>query len=176
MALMFRTRVVLILSCLGLPGLLVAYSGSASAFGAEWSLTPAGAEAAAMAAQIDPFLLAFVDDETGEAETGKPVEKQAGAREQRGGLTVFQEKALIVVIAIAIAFVIAWKLAGRSQEDIQRLLKRSKRTDDTEESSQKTETELSTEITEDVKPDTVPEIPVVTGEDTDPELPVTGNQ
>ncbi|HSG70268.1 MAG TPA: hypothetical protein VLA12_07625 [Planctomycetaceae bacterium] len=173
MALMFRTRVVLILSCLGLPGLLVAYSESASAFGAEWSLAPAGA---AMAAQIEPFLLAFVDDETGETQTGKPVEKQAGAREQRGGLTVFQEKALIVVIALAIAFVIAWKLAGRSQEDIQRLLKRSKRTDDTEESSQKTETELSTEMTEDVKPDTVPEIPVVTGEDTDPELPVTGNQ
>ncbi|HUG19474.1 MAG TPA: hypothetical protein VMM56_10875 [Planctomycetaceae bacterium] len=173
MALMFRKRAFLILSCLGLPGFLAANPGSSNAFGTELSLTSAGAEA--VTARIELFVLAFVDSETGKDETGKLVKKQAGAREQRGGLTVFQEKTLIVVIAIVIAFVIAWKLAGRSQEDIQRLLNRSKKSADSEKSSQTTDTELSTEMIEDVKPDTVPEIPVVTGEDTDPELPITGN-
>lgn len=172
MVLMLRKHAFFFFSCLLLSGILSVSLGNADARESGVAGSPSAAGIAATT--IEPLVLAFVE-EGKEADTpAEPAETQPVSEKRRSGLTAFQEKTLIVVIAIVIAFVVAWILAGRSQEEIQRILSRSKKSSTaSDESGQKTETELSTEQPQEVKSDTVPEIPAVTGEDTDHDLPVS---
>lgn len=173
MVLMLRKHAFLYLSCLSLSGILSVSLGNADAHESGVAGSPSATGIAATT--IEPLVLAFVEEgkEKEEDKTTVPAETQPVSEKRRSGLTAFQEKTLIVVIAIVIAFVVAWILAGRSQEEIQRILNRSKGSTASDELGQKTETELSTEQPQEVKSDTVPEIPAVSGEDTDHDLPVS---
>jgi hypothetical protein len=157
-----------------LSGILSVGLGNADAHESGVAGSPSAAGIAATT--IEPLVLAFVEEGKEADKPAEPAETQPVSENRRSGLTAFQEKTLIVVIAIVIAFVVAWILAGRSQEEIQRILNRSKGSTASDESGQKTETELSTEQPQEVKSDTVPEIPAVSGEDTDHDLPVSDDR